>query len=174
MNESVVTVAYLPKSHVMRNILLFMTAITLIAGLTACGQNQAASPGADADIEKEKTSIRQQVDKFMLAFKAKDSLTLASFYTSDGLLLPPNSPPVTKEQSATMWGYVFRLGLSELKLTINDISGDALHLIETGEFEMYAGSNKVDNGKYLVVWKKENGQWKMFRDMWNTSQPLLK
>jgi hypothetical protein len=29
----------------------------------------------------------------------------------------------------------------------------------------------VDQGKYVVSWKKEEGVWKLDRDIWNTSSP---
>jgi ketosteroid isomerase-like protein len=29
----------------------------------------------------------------------------------------------------------------------------------------------VDRGKYIVIWKRVAGEWKIHRDMFNTSQP---
>ena len=50
--------------------------------------------------------------------------------------------------------------------------GTAGLLAETGTYEMYGDNNKtLDKGKYVVVWKQENGQWKIYRDIWNTSMP---
>jgi ketosteroid isomerase-like protein len=35
---------------------------------------------------------------------------------------------------------------------------------------MFAADNKsLDKGKYVAVWKKENGTWKMYRDIWNSN-----
>lgn len=33
---------------------------------------------------------------------------------------------------------------------------------------------EVDRGKSLVVWKKEDGKWKMFRDCYNSDMPMPK
>ena len=30
------------------------------------------------------------------------------------------------------------------------------------------------SGKYIVVWKRDGGQWKLHRDIWNTSMPAPK
>ena len=30
---------------------------------------------------------------------------------------------------------------------------------------------KLDNGKYIVVWKKERGRWKLHWDMFSTNNP---
>jgi hypothetical protein len=29
----------------------------------------------------------------------------------------------------------------------------------------------IDKGKYVEIWKKENGEWKIYADIWNTSLP---
>jgi ketosteroid isomerase-like protein len=29
----------------------------------------------------------------------------------------------------------------------------------------------IDTGKYVVVWKRVGGRWKLLRDIWNTSRP---
>ncbi len=37
---------------------------------------------------------------------------------------------------------------------------------------MFGADNKsLDKGKYVVVWKKQNGNWKMYRDIWNSNMP---
>ncbi len=32
----------------------------------------------------------------------------------------------------------------------------------------------IDKGKYVVAWKKENGNWKLYRDIANTSMPMVR
>ncbi|GAF78655.1 unnamed protein product, partial [marine sediment metagenome] len=44
--------------------------------------------------------------------------------------------------------------------------------IEEGRYTLYAEGDQIaDQGKYIVTWKKEDGQWKLHRDIWNTSNP---
>ncbi len=65
-----------------------------------------------------------------------------------------------------------RMGVKDVKLITDDISGNADIISETGRYEIYADENKLlDKGKYVVVWKPENGGWKMYRDIFNTSMP---
>ena len=48
-------------------------------------------------------------------------------------------------------------------------------LAETAHYEMYGADNKLlDKGKYVVVWKPVNGEWKLYRDIWNSSMPAAK
>jgi ketosteroid isomerase-like protein len=37
-----------------------------------------------------------------------------------------------------------------------------------------ASGKQIDRGKYITVWKKQQGQWKLHRDIWNTSMPAAK
>jgi len=36
------------------------------------------------------------------------------------------------------------------------------------------GAMGVTDGKYVVIWKRDGGQWKIHRDIWNTSMPATK
>jgi ketosteroid isomerase-like protein len=29
----------------------------------------------------------------------------------------------------------------------------------------------LDEGKYVVIWKRHQGKWKLHRDIWTTSMP---
>ena len=30
-------------------------------------------------------------------------------------------------------------------------------------------TGSVDNGKFIAIWKQEDGKWKLFREIWNTN-----
>ncbi len=48
--------------------------------------------------------------------------------------------------------------------------GDTVN--EVGNYKlMVAGGQEADAGKYIVIWKNVAGQWKLHRDIWNTSKP---
>jgi ketosteroid isomerase-like protein len=34
-----------------------------------------------------------------------------------------------------------------------------------------AGGQMIDTGKYVVVWKQEDSEWKVHRDIWNSNMP---
>jgi hypothetical protein len=45
-------------------------------------------------------------------------------------------------------------------------------LVETGRYEIYGAENKLmDKGKYVVAWKPVNGDWKLYRDIFNSDMP---
>jgi ketosteroid isomerase-like protein len=43
---------------------------------------------------------------------------------------------------------------------------------EVGKYTIQGeGGQVTDTGKYVVIWKQEAGQWKLHRDIWNSSRP---
>jgi ketosteroid isomerase-like protein len=36
---------------------------------------------------------------------------------------------------------------------------------------LVANGSVADAGKYIVIWKKDGGTWKLHRDIWTTSPP---
>ncbi|HSK12609.1 MAG TPA: nuclear transport factor 2 family protein [Phnomibacter sp.] len=153
-------------------LVLFCTALFIVACNGAADENNTPTAASPFDNEAAWALLKNNAHEFMTAFKEADSVRLANFYTEDSWTMPPNSEPVPKTVNANMWAAVFRLGLNEIVLDIKDVTGNDDLLVETGLYEIYAGEHQqVDRGKYLIVWKKENEQWKMYRDIWNTSQP---
>lgn len=138
-------------------------------------KDSTASTTAAFDLEKAKTAVADMNRQYEEAVKKGDTVALAAFYSSDGMMLAPNSEPVKKEGIAADWGASLRMGMKGLKLFTDDLAGDADLLIETGHAEVYADKDKlIDKGKYVVVWKPENGSWKIYRDIFNSSMPLPK
>ncbi|MGI8598608.1 MAG: YybH family protein [Chitinophagaceae bacterium] len=150
--------------------------ISVFILLTAC--NNAGDPDntmGDRDTARNNNhnaeqSIRENVSAIQDAFKRGDSAALSSFYTSDALLMPPNGEEVRGGNISNAWGGFFRMGIKDLKLNTTDLTGSGDLYSETGNYEIFGDNNQsVDKGKYLVVWKNENGNWKMYRDIWNSN-----
>ncbi|HEY6976452.1 MAG TPA: DUF4440 domain-containing protein [Chitinophagaceae bacterium] len=159
--------------------------ISLLLGSIAlcmvnCSNNQSAENITSAqkpdstsfDIDKAKSAISDLNAKFSDELRKGDSAAMASLYASDALVMPPNSEPVPKDKIISVWGGAIRMGVKDIKLTTDDLTGNEEVVGETGKYEMYGDNNKLlDKGKYVVLWKNENGEWKLYRDIWNTSMP---
>lgn len=154
--------------------ILFITACENTATENAAGNNTGDTTAA-FDLSKARAWIESDNAKFMEEVKKGDSNALAAHYASDAWLMFDNSEPMKGKEIASAWGGSFRMGLKELKLTTQDLTGNAELLAETGEFEVIGENNKtLDKGKYVVVWKPENGGWKIYRDIANSNTPLKK
>lgn len=127
------------------------------------------------DLSKAKAVVEDMDAKFSDAVRKGDSATMASEYADDAMVFPPNSEAVKKEGIASLWGGFLRMGVKDFKLTTDDVTGNADMLAETGRYEVLGAGNKsLDKGKYVVTWRNYNGNWKIFRDIWNTSMTAAK
>ena len=123
------------------------------------------------------SDIRPQIEsanaQFVSAFKRGDATSLASLYTSEAQLLPANSDFVRGTAAIrTFWQNVLDMGLKGASLETMEVEGHGDTAIEVGRYRLLAGGDAVaDQGKYVVVWKNDNGTWKLHRDIWTTSQP---
>ena len=121
-----------------------------------------------ASIQKD---IAAKVESFMATFSSGNAAGMAELYTEDGQLMPPNVDFVTgKPGIQEVWQSVMDMGVKEAKLEIVELEDHGDTAIEIGKYTMFVeGWQVADSGKYIVIWKKEAGQWKLHRDIWNSS-----
>jgi uncharacterized protein (TIGR02246 family) len=107
------------------------------------------------------------------AFKRGDATAIANLYTSAAQLLPANSDFVRGTAAIrTFWQSVIDMGLKGASLETIEVEGHGDTAIEVGRYRLLAAGDAVaDQGKYVVVWKNDDGTWKLHRDIWTTSQP---
>ena len=110
---------------------------------------------------------------FMAAFNANDHKSMGQVYTKSGKLYPSNSDVIEgREAVEIFWKSVFEAGVAKAKLVTNGVEGFQETAIEEGSYSLYDATDKVlDEGKYIVIWKKVDNQWKYDKDIWNTSIP---
>ena len=110
-------------------------------------------------------------ENFMAAFNRGDAAGLADFYTENGQLLPTGSDFVTgKAAIQTFWQGAMDMGIKTARLETVEAEGHGDTAIEIGKYTLSGeAGNVLDRGKYVVIWKQEGGQWKLHRDIWNSS-----
>ena len=110
--------------------------------------------------------------EFMAAFGRRDTAAIGRLYTDDALVLPPNADLVRGPRSiADFWQSMFQVGATSVTLDTVDIDETSDLAVEVGRYRVMAGDALADQGKYVVVWKNQGGQWRLHRDIWNTNQP---
>jgi uncharacterized protein (TIGR02246 family) len=132
----------------------------------------AATTAAPAAVDIRST-IAAANDQFMATFARGDAAGMAAFYTSDGQLLPNNSDFVSGQPAIQdFWQSLFAAGMKGVKLEIVEakVMGDTAY--EVSKFTLYTANNQVaDQGKYIIIWQQVDGQWKIHRDIFNSSLP---
>jgi uncharacterized protein (TIGR02246 family) len=120
-----------------------------------------------------RNAIAAANEDFMAAVKRGDAAGLAALYTENGQVLPPNGDFVTGKGAIQMfWQAVMDMGIKEAKLEIVEVEGHGDTATEVSTFTLHGeGGQVLDRGKYIVIWKGEGGQWKLHRDIFNSSMP---
>jgi uncharacterized protein (TIGR02246 family) len=130
----------------------------------------AATAGAAQDT---RAAIEAANARFVSLFKQANGAGVAALYTQDAQVLPPNSDSVSGRAAIEkFWQGVMDSGIKGAKLTTVEVTPAGNTAYEVGRYELSgADGNVLDNGKYVVIWKRDGGQWKLHRDIWNTSAP---
>ena len=102
------------------------------------------------------------------AARKRDMEALGRLYTTDAIVMPPDAPFVKgRESIKQFWGAAIeQLRLKDVKLNTLDleIAGDTACEVGEAVLSLESGSPVV---KFVVAWKKVDGQWRLHRDIWN-------
>ena len=122
---------------------------------------------ADARSEISETGRR-----FLRLFAQHDVAGIAACYTEDAQMLPANMQPI-HGRAAIESVFKFTGGQGHtLEFRTRELEVLGTTAIEIGEYLRSGRDGSiVDQGKYIVIWKRVAGEWKIHRDMFNTSQP---
>ena len=117
--------------------------------------------------------IRHANDDFEAAFERSDAAAIASLYTPNGLLLPTGMNAIQGSAGIeAFWQGAMKMGIKRVKLDSQDVEELTDTAIELGHYTLFGPNDQLlDQGKYLVVWKEQQGQWKLYQDIWNSSMP---
>lgn len=156
------------KSAVMKIRPILLMTFGILFFTTGCEQ----APAVDEAAVEE--AITQRNEAFMEAFADKDAEALASLFTEDAELLPPSAGMVEgRSNIREFWKTTMDMGLERVQLRSVEVYAYPGEAWEVGEATMYTPKNTVaDQVKYVVGWKKMDGQWYLHRDIWNSSLPI--
>lgn len=163
---------FCPKQINMKQNLLPLMAAALL--FTACASKSSETSSKDAakfDLAAARTAVEESNAQFDKAAIAGDSAAIVARYHSEAMVYPPNMAAGDRTLMGSMMKTMPAMGVKTTKLTTTTLEGDENMLVETGTYEMGDGSKTLEQGKFIVVWKKEDGQWKMYRDIWNSDMP---
>lgn len=152
--------------------------IAVLFLLNACqsaSDKQEPKAASVFDLVKAGTEIDEANQEFIRLFNSSDSSGLADMFTTDGKSMEPNEPAfVGRDAIRHHYFAVMSAGANKLSLATTGLWGDEKMLAEEGQFTfMNTKDTVLDKGKYIVLWKKEAGKWKLFRDCYNSDWPLM-
>jgi ketosteroid isomerase-like protein len=148
--------------------------IALITGtifFSAC--TEQPKPVASFDLASARKDIEAAVQSQLDFYVKGDSVGYASYYTMDAEFMESNTPVIVgrKNIESAISGFI-KSGLG-LGIKTTNVFGGETCLAEQGTYELHTKDGKqADIGKYIVLWKKEDGKWKAFRDIFNSDLPV--
>lgn len=160
------------KSNVIKSI--FAVCILLV---TSC-KKQNLLPTTDAETTKNefanlKEEIELESENFVIAFNKGDSIRISNFYAKDAKMMLPNEKAVTsREKIRSVFHHWFQAGTPTFTMKTIDIWGNDEMMIAEKEFSFSDEKGTIiDSGKSLEYYIKEDGDWKIFRDCYNSDFP---
>jgi peptidoglycan/xylan/chitin deacetylase (PgdA/CDA1 family)/ketosteroid isomerase-like protein len=134
--------------------------------------------GLNPEIQKlsgaaqELDQIAAQSRVFSKAYQDKDYRQMANLYTEEGVIMPENSLPIAGRVAIEQrWILPEHLRVVLHVTTSVDLEILGETAIDQGYYEGRTltpeGKEIPWSGKYLIIWKKEEGVWRMDKDIWN-------
>jgi uncharacterized protein (TIGR02246 family) len=139
-----------------------MALLTLILAVSVPAFAQAGG-----DLRAQIGKMSQAWEK---AYNAGDAAGLTALYAKDAMVMPPNAEPASGSSAIrTFFEGDVKAG-AKMALTLEDVTGSGENAVETGKWVATSADGKhLDHGKYVTVYKKAAGGWKIYRDIWNSS-----
>jgi uncharacterized protein (TIGR02246 family) len=133
------------------------------------------NPSGGASAKTDEQIIRDLDVEWSRAAETKDLEKFVNFYSESGSAMPFNAPIATgrakvKELLKTLMakpGFSLRFAPSRIEVAASkDLAFDLGTFVLNLDDEK--GAAMTIPGKYVVVWKKQNGEWKVEADIFNT------
>ena len=150
----------------MRTIAITLLAIT---ALSIPGQSQSK---ANPQLEDAKKAIAKSNAIYHQSLVNNDPSIFVNSYSEDACIMAPDVPMACGKEALTKFfndGYA--MGLRSGKFITTQVYGEGSEYVtEEGVGYVYDSAGKqLDEVKYLVLWKKTDKGWKMFRDSFSSN-----
>ncbi|MEM7367474.1 MAG: DUF4440 domain-containing protein [Bacteroidota bacterium] len=124
--------------------------------------------GNQEDIDQ----ILENIQKFSSYVMNSDAEKIADAYTTDGKIFPDNRDIMEgREALVRYWTSPEGYQTTYHKITPSEISIEGETAYDYGYYEGKSknpeGQESSWSGKYVIVWKKLDNDWKIYLDMWN-------
>jgi ketosteroid isomerase-like protein len=146
--------------------------IACMAALFSCNQSEH-KPEAKFDIEPVKAHIKKMNESYSERFLTLDSAFYVDRYCADAEVYSPNMPAVKGREAIRNFFYNDGNNKeAKIELPAGNFYGGPEYVIEDGLYNFPDGKGgSVDKGKFIALWKMEDGKWKLYREIWNSDNP---
>ncbi|MCX8472922.1 MAG: hypothetical protein ORN85_04660 [Sediminibacterium sp.] len=143
--------------------------VLLFLQLTSCMNNK--KPLNQFDLEQVKKTINEANKIYGDRFKIVDRNWYADKYCKDACVMPEKMNSICGIDSIIKYYYNdgknkdFIIVIKEV-----EVFGNQELVVEEGVYDFPNGEGgSFDKGKFIAIWKIEEGKWKIYREIWNSS-----
>jgi len=115
-------------------------------------------------------AIRRMSQEFAEAASAGNVDGMMAIYANDIVLMPPNAPEFRGLPAVRQFWSGMAAAKPKVTLTPVTILESCELATEIGRYELTIGPMK-DEGKYVVTWRRTNGEWRAIADIFNSNKP---
>jgi ketosteroid isomerase-like protein len=139
--------------------------------ISGCSSKQSVK--SSFSIDSAKAYIIKMNESYSERFMTNDTAYYSSRYCKDAEVYSPMAPAVKGIDSIRSFFYQNGTNKeTKIELPIGNIYGNEELVIEEGRYNFPDGKGgSLDKGKFIALWKQENGKWKLYREIWNTDMP---
>ena len=151
---------------------------SLLGGGTAARRDPARPSVATPAMSRAESGIRKLTQDWALACNTKHLEDLVDIYSTDGIVLRSNYPPV-RGTSAIREFFVHMIegGLGDVELEPLKVLVGSDMAFEAGRCKMLVptatGKRREERGKYVIIYSRQpSGEWKAAVDCWSSDLSL--
>jgi ketosteroid isomerase-like protein len=145
--------------------------VVLFIILFFCSCKQGKPPNQNSfSIETVKAHIIKMNESYSQRFVTNDSAFYSERYCVDAEVYSPGVAAVVGRDSIRSFFYSGGNNTeAKIELPEGKFYGNEDMVIEEGTYNFPDGKGgSFDKGKFIAIWKQEDGIWKLYREIWNT------
>jgi ketosteroid isomerase-like protein len=167
------------ERHMKHSFVAALAIAAMAMGTVGCSERTGPSTpttkssAMNSDLAAMRKVIEENNARFTRAHVTGDGPLIDNMFTQDAKVLPPEAEPVVGRSAISkLTSQYIAFGITEFREETTDFYGNEDLLIDQGNYVMVYGKDKtLEKGKYVNVWKKEDGTWKIYSNIWNTNAP---
>lgn len=142
--------------------------LAVLSTIVVMGCNQKTSEKASESNQVELSTLEKEIETRLREFENHlrngDSIALGEMYMENAEIIPST---VGRDDITKGFGSMIRDSITGASFKTTQLWGDDQLLVEDGTGTWYhANGTAVGSGRYLLVWIKDDGKWKILRDTW--------
>ncbi|MGB5322629.1 YybH family protein [Lutimonas sp.] len=140
--------------------------LSTMLSFTSCEQKvtEKALESEQADSLSLEKEIELRLREYENSLQNGDSIALGNMYTEDAEIIPST---VGRKNIIKVFGSMIRDSITGSSFKTTKLWGNDQLLVEDGTGTWFhTNGTVVGSGRYLLVWKKDDGKWKILRDTW--------